>query len=127
MLMSDTLSKPVYCGRFAPSPTGPLHFGSLLAALASFLDARAHQGRWLLRIEDLDPPREDPQASSHFQRTLEQFGLHWDGDIRFQSQRAEAYQQALEHLIDTGHAFPCSCSRKQLGGKTASGPLHAES
>lgn len=121
MLMSDTLSKPVYCGRFAPSPTGPLHFGSLLAALASFLDARAHQGRWLLRIEDLDPPREDPQASSHFQRTLEQFGLHWDGDIRFQSQRAEAYQQALEHLIDTGHAFPCSCSRKQLGGKPHQG------
>jgi len=121
MLMSDTLSKPVYCGRFAPSPTGPLHFGSLLAALASYLDARAHQGRWLLRIENLDPPREDPTATDHFLRTLDHFGLHWDGDVRFQSQRGEAYQTALEHLIRQGQAFPCSCSRKQLAGRPHQG------
>lgn len=119
--MSDTLSKPVYCGRFAPSPTGPLHFGSLLAALASYLDARAHQGLWLLRIENLDPPREDPTAVDHFLRTLDHFGLHWDADVRYQSQHGEAYQAILERLIDQGQAFPCSCSRKQLAGQPHQG------
>ena len=112
----DSPHTPAYCGRFAPSPTGPLHFGSLLAALASYLDARRHHGTWLLRIEDLDPPREDPTAVEHFLRTLDQFGLHWDREVRYQSQRGDAYQAILEHLIDQDLAFPCTCSRKQLAG-----------
>ena len=112
----DSPHTPAYCGRFAPSPTGPLHFGSLLAALASYLDARSQHGTWLLRIEDLDPPREDLKAVDHFMRTLERFHLHWDGEVRFQSQRSDAYQAILEHLIDQDQAFPCTCSRKQLAG-----------
>lgn len=112
---SSTVSESVYIGRFAPSPTGPLHFGSLLAAVASYLDARSNQGRWLLRIEDLDPPREDPNAVAHILQTLESCALHWDGDIRYQSQRGDAYEACLQTLIDRGLAFPCSCSRKQLG------------
>lgn len=103
-------------GRFAPTPTGPLHFGSLLAALASYLDARSQQGRWLLRIEDLDPPREDPQATASILRTLEAYGLEYDGDVRYQSQRHEAYQASLADLIQQGLAFPCQCSRSQLAG-----------
>ena len=105
-----------YTGRFAPSPTGPLHFGSLVSALASFLDARAAQGQWLVRIEDLDPPREDPAASDAILRILDVYGLHWDGSVVYQSQRSELYQAALEQLIATGAAFPCTCSRSQLGG-----------
>ncbi|MCV6588843.1 MAG: tRNA glutamyl-Q(34) synthetase GluQRS [Marinobacterium sp.] len=103
-----------YIGRFAPSPTGLLHFGSLLAALASYLDARAHQGRWLLRIEDIDPPREHPDARHAIPQTLERFGLHWDGDIVFQSDRHALYQQALTQLAEHQQAYRCSCSRKQL-------------
>ena len=110
-------SGPGYTGRFAPSPTGPLHFGSLLAALASYLDARHQQGQWLLRIEDLDPPREDPTAADAILRILDQYGLHWDGEVIYQSQRGELYQAALEKLRDQGDAFPCSCSRKQLAGE----------
>jgi glutamyl-Q tRNA(Asp) synthetase len=104
-----------YVGRFAPSPTGPLHFGSLLAALASYLDARANKGSWLLRIEDLDPPREDPNAVSHILATLDACHLHWDGQICYQSQRHDAYMQRLQQLQDCGLAFACTCSRKQLG------------
>ena len=103
-----------YVGRFAPSPTGPLHFGSLLAALASYLDAHAHQGRWLVRIEDLDPPREIPGASDAILRALESHGLLWDDSVIYQSQRYPAYQFALQQLIDSGSVFPCQCSRKQL-------------
>lgn len=114
--MSDATTDSRYIGRFAPSPTGPLHFGSLLAALASYLDAKSNQGLWLLRIEDLDPPRQDPTANSHFIEVLDAFGLYWDDEIRFQSHRSEAYQAALKHLIESGVAFPCSCSRKQLAG-----------
>lgn len=114
------LSTP-YIGRFAPSPTGPLHFGSLLAAVASYLDARSCQGHWLVRIENLDPPREDPTATSHILTTLEQFGLQWDGDVRYQSERGEAYQWALTQLADAGLAFPCTCSRKQLAGQPHQG------
>lgn len=101
-------------GRFAPSPTGPLHFGSLLAALASYLDIRARQGRWLLRIEDLDPPREQPGAADSILRTLDAFGLHWDGEVVYQSRRHGLYQAALEQLIQQNTAYPCRCSRKQL-------------
>ncbi|MEC7546403.1 MAG: tRNA glutamyl-Q(34) synthetase GluQRS [Thalassolituus sp.] len=106
-----------YVGRFAPSPTGPLHFGSLLAALASYLDARHHSGQWLVRIEDLDPPREDPTATDSILSILDTYGLHWDGDVVYQSQRSELYQAALERLRDQGDAFPCACSRKQLAGQ----------
>lgn len=104
-------------GRFAPTPTGPLHFGSLLAALASYLDAKSQQGTWLIRIEDLDPPREDPNASASILRTLEAYGFEYDGEIRYQSTRHEAYQAFLEHLISQGLAFPCQCSRSQLAGR----------
>lgn len=107
-------SSVTYTGRFAPSPTGLLHFGSLLAALAGFLDARAQAGRWLLRIEDLDPPREHPGARIQIPRTLETFGLHWDGDVVYQSERLHHYQQALEQLTANADAYRCNCSRKQV-------------
>ncbi|MFZ5723852.1 MAG: tRNA glutamyl-Q(34) synthetase GluQRS [Pseudomonadota bacterium] len=103
-----------YTGRFAPSPTGPLHIGSLTCALASFLDARAAGGRWLVRIEDLDPPREQPGAAADILRSLEQHGLAWDGDVVFQSTRGELYAAALEQLAAGGHAFRCPLSRAQL-------------
>jgi glutamyl-Q tRNA(Asp) synthetase len=110
-----------YIGRFAPSPTGPLHFGSLLAALASYLDAKHHQGRWLVRIEDLDPPREDPNAAAHILSVLDCYGLHWDGEVVYQSQRSEIYTEALDQLRQQNKAFPCACSRKQLLGKPHQG------
>lgn len=103
-----------YRGRFAPSPTGPLHFGSLLAAAGSWLDARAVGGEWLLRIEDLDPPREPPGAVDQILRALDVFGLHWDGEVVFQSRRLEAYEAALAGLVDAGWAYPCRCSRKAV-------------
>lgn len=106
--------QPGYCGRFAPSPTGPLHFGSMLAAVGSWLDARSCGGRWLLRIEDLDPPREPPGAAEAIVRALEAFELHWDGPLLFQSQRVAAYEAALEHLREAGWAYPCACSRKEI-------------
>lgn len=110
-----------YIGRFAPTPTGPLHFGSLIAALASYLDAKFHNGQWLLRIEDLDPPREDPAASERIPQQLLDHGLHWDGEIQFQSQHSERYESALKQLASQGHTFGCTCSRKQLA---ASNGLH---
>ena len=103
-----------YIGRFAPSPTGPLHFGSLLAALASYFDAKKHHGQWLIRIEDLDPPREMPGAIDLILKALEVHQLIPDQEIIYQSQHHEAYQQALQRLIDNDLAFPCQCSRKQL-------------
>ncbi|MBA4500792.1 tRNA glutamyl-Q(34) synthetase GluQRS [Marinobacterium marinum] len=107
-------------GRFAPSPTGPLHFGSLLAALASYLDIRARNGRWLLRIEDIDPPREQPGAADSILYTLDAFGLHWDGPVVYQSQRHDLYHEALQQLIRLGTAYPCTCSRKQLRARLLS-------
>ena len=103
-----------YRGRFAPSPTGPLHFGSLLAALGSWLLARRAGGEWLVRIEDLDPPREVPGAARAQLRTLHAFGLVPDGEVMFQSDRGEAYQAALDQLITSGDAFTCHCSRADL-------------
>ncbi|PLX90458.1 MAG: tRNA glutamyl-Q(34) synthetase GluQRS [Desulfuromonas sp.] len=101
-------------GRFAPSPTGPLHSGSLIAAIGSFCLARRLSGRWLLRMEDLDTPRVVPGAADQILRTLERLGLHWDGEILWQSRRQQAYQQALESLTERGLIFPCGCSRKEI-------------
>ncbi|MCF1438082.1 MAG: tRNA glutamyl-Q(34) synthetase GluQRS [Shewanella sp.] len=103
-----------YIGRFAPSPSGSLHFGSLVAALGSYLRARSQLGRWLVRIEDIDPPREIPGAVDNILRTLEQFGLHWDGEVLYQSARLSAYQQQINHLLAEDQAYFCQCSRKQI-------------
>jgi glutamyl-Q tRNA(Asp) synthetase len=105
----------VYRGRFAPSPTGPLHMGSLIAALASFLDARHQQGEWLLRMEDLDPPREIPGAADLILASLDRHGLHWDGEVMWQGQRNEVYENALNQLRELGLVFRCDCTRSRLG------------
>ena len=103
-----------YIGRFAPSPTGPLHFGSLVCAVASFLDAKAHSGKWLLRIEDIDPPREQPGATIEIQKALEAHSLFWDGLPLLQSERSDAYKSVLEFLEQEDLLFKCTCSRKRL-------------
>ncbi|MFT6625585.1 MAG: glutamyl-Q tRNA(Asp) synthetase [Cycloclasticus sp.] len=103
-----------YRGRFAPSPTGPLHFGSLCTAVASFLQARAQGGKWLIRIDDLDPLRCKPQYSDHILKTLEQFGLTWDEEVFYQSSRHAAYQSALDELEQRHYLYRCCCSRKDL-------------
>jgi len=103
-----------YCGRFAPSPTGLLHFGSLIAATGSFLEARTRQGRWLVRIEDLDPPREKPGATTAILAALERLGFAWDGPVWWQSTRAEYYDAALDRLRQEGLTRLCACSRAEL-------------
>ena len=100
--------------RFAPSPTGPLHFGSLVSALASFLDARQRHGQWLVRIEDLDPPREVAGASDQILKQLENHGLCWDGTVLYQSTRLEAYAAALESLLTSGLVYHCQCNRQRI-------------
>ncbi len=110
-----------YIGRFAPTPTGPLHQGSLVAALASYLDALSQNGTWLLRMEDLDPPREDKAASALIPQQLLAHGLQWHGKMTHQSQNSARYEAALEQLKSKKLLFPCICSRKQLA---AHGGLH---
>ena len=113
----ETASKPLLsCGRFAPSPTGPLHFGSLVAALGSCLEARRRGGRWLVRMEDVDVPRCKPEHASSILRTLEAFGFEWDGAIMVQSTRSTHYAAALERLKALGAVYPCSCTRSELTG-----------
>lgn len=104
----------MYIGRFAPSPTGPLHFGSMVAAVASYLEARTHQGKWLIRIEDIDPPREVPGSASLILSTLDAFGMHWDGEVVYQSQRLEVYEETLSLLKKQHVVYPCTCSRKEI-------------
>ncbi|WP_152226119.1 tRNA glutamyl-Q(34) synthetase GluQRS [Pseudomonas sp. SCB32] len=105
-----------YVGRFAPTPSGYLHFGSLVAAVASYLDARAVGGRWLVRMEDLDPPREMPGAQAAILETLERYGFEWDGPVERQSERGDAYAAQVEQWLRSGLAYACTCSRKQLDG-----------
>lgn len=109
-----TTLKPAYRGRFAPSPTGPLHFGSLVAAVGSFLEARTRHGEWYLRMEDVDAPRCTAAAAGEILRALEAFGFAWDGEIVWQSRRGEAYAAALERLKAAGRVFPCACTRREL-------------
>jgi glutamyl-Q tRNA(Asp) synthetase len=111
-----------YVGRFAPSPTGPLHFGSLLAAVASYLQARVNQGQWLLRVEDIDPPREQPGSDKRIIDALEAYGFEWDGPVTYQSHFADRHESLVQRLLEVGHAYPCSCSRRDLAGARR-GPL----
>jgi glutamyl-Q tRNA(Asp) synthetase len=111
---STPLTPLPYIGRFAPSPTGALHFGSLIAAVGSFLEARVHGGRWLLRIEDVDAPRSVPGAADAILATLSRFGFEWDSAIVRQSERTPAYEAALARLQAAGLAYPCVCTRREL-------------
>lgn len=110
------MSPSPYRGRFAPSPTGPLHFGSLMAALASYLDARANAGTWLLRMEDLDPPREQAGAAERILYALSLHGLESDEPVLWQSQRLTSYEEYLQQLRDSGQLYPCNCNRSRLEG-----------
>jgi glutamyl-Q tRNA(Asp) synthetase len=101
-----------YIGRFAPSPTGPLHMGSLVAAMASYLDAKAHHGNWLVRIEDVDEARSMPGAAEAILRALQAFGMRWDGDLSVQSSRTADYAAAYDRL--DGQTYPCGCSRREI-------------
>ena len=110
-----------YRGRFAPTPSGPLHFGSLVAALGGCLDARARGGEWLLRIEDVDTPRVVAGAADAILRALEAFGFTWDGPVVWQSRRTEAYRAALERLRADGRLYACTCSRKDIAARARVG------
>ncbi len=116
-----------YRGRFAPSPTGPLHFGSLVAAVASYLEARSRGGTWLVRIDDLDPPRTVAGAADNILRTLAACGMHWDGEVIFQSTHRDAYHAALHELRSRAHVYPCACSRREIadsGARGIDGPIY---
>ena len=117
------MSTQPYIGRFAPSPTGPLHFGSLVAAVASYLQARSQGGIWRVRIEDIDPPREVSGAASHILSTLEAYGMGWDGTVLYQSTRSYAYDHAINALIERTHAYACSCTRREIKNLTQPGPF----
>ena len=118
MNVAATAPSP-YRGRFAPSPSGPLHFGSLVAALGSYLDARAHGGQWLLRIEDVDTQRTVPGAIDDIMRTLADFGFEWDGEVVVQSRRLDLYHAALVRLQLAGEVYPCACSRSAIAAATS--------
>lgn len=120
-MSSDPLPAPSapYRGRFAPSPTGPLHFGSLVAALGSYLDVRAQGGEWLLRIEDVDAPRTVPGAETSILNTLEALGFTWDGPVVRQSERLDVYHGALVRLQAEGLVYPCACTRSEIAARTS--------
>lgn len=120
MKKNNSVQKP-YRGRFAPSPSGELHFGSLLAAMASYADARHHNGSWLLRIDDIDQARVVKHSDQHILNTLEQCGFEWDEKVSYQSQCIHHYQSALEKLNQAKLSYPCTCSRKQLKALSDSG------
>lgn len=107
----------MYIGRFAPTPSGPLHFGSIITALGSFLDARKKSGQWLLRIDDLDAHRVREGAKDSILRTLELLGLHWDGRVTYQSCRSDAYRKGLDLLQSKRLVYPCICTRREVKGK----------
>lgn len=115
--LSIAKNGPQTIGRFAPSPSGDLHFGSLVTALAGFLIARQHHGKWLLRIDDIDQPRCKPGADDNIKRTLQAHGLSWDDDVLYQSQRLDAYDQILEWLWQNDLVYGCQCTRKQIKAK----------
>ncbi len=112
---NNSSNYPAYIGRFAPSPTGPLHYGSLLAAVASYLQAKKNSGQWLIRIEDIDPPREVLGATDNILRTLELYQFEWDQRPLYQSTRPDAYHEKLNKLKEKSLLYACSCSRKQIG------------
>lgn len=129
----------VYRGRFAPTPSGPLHFGSLVAAAGSYLDALAHGGEWHVRIDDIDPPRVVAGAADQILRTLETFGFEWQGPVVYQRHRTDRYAAAIEHLLRAGTLYACTCSRTEIAaaglpglegprypGTCRSGPSHPE-
>lgn len=121
------MTSPAYRGRFAPSPTGPLHFGSLVAAVASYADARHQHGEWLVRIEDVDEARSRPGAEGQILHTLQAFGMHCDRPPLRQSDRVALYQSALDKLIRSGHAYRCNCSRKTIASTAhigTEGPIY---
>lgn len=116
-----------YRGRFAPSPTGPLHFGTLVAAVGSYLEAKSHDGEWLVRIENLDTPREISGASSEILRTLESLEMEWDHDVIYQSERNSVYQTTLAILDEYGVIYPCTCTRREIADSSitgVSGPVY---
>jgi glutamyl-Q tRNA(Asp) synthetase len=115
------MSERKYRGRFAPSPTGPLHFGSLVAAVGSYLSARAQGGEWLVRMEDLDPPREVKGAADDILRTLEVYGFEWDGAVLYQSRRRDAYESAIDILRHQGALYACGCTRKEIADSSVHG------
>ncbi len=108
-----------YIGRFAPSPTGDLHFGSMVAAVASYLESRARNGAWLVRIEDIDPPREIAGSAGRILADLERLGMTPDGEVLYQSTRRDAYEAALEDLLDRDFAYWCGCSRPPAGRRVS--------
>ncbi len=113
-MLIDCLNSSQYVGRFAPSPTGPLHFGSLVAAVASYLDAKKNKGKWLVRMEDLDKPREVKGMADDILRTLEAFSFEWNDAIIYQSQRTDLYQEAFNQLNNQHLIYPCTCTRKEI-------------
>lgn len=116
------MTVPPYRGRFAPTPSGPLHFGSLVAAVGSYLDALAHGGEWHVRIDDLDPPRVVPGAADGILRTLEAYGFEWQGPVVHQGARSARYREAIEGLKRTGRLYACTCSRSEIAAAGLAGP-----